>query len=56
MQHLRAARLAKREAKEEEEPEEQYLPKEPVARVDIQQPEKENSSDSDSETAGIEEQ
>ena len=49
MQHLRAARLAKRlkrEAKEEEE----YLPKELIARVDVSEEQEqlaENASDSD---------
>ena len=53
MQHLRALRVAKelkREALAKEE-EEEYLPKELVARVDVpeEEPEKESNSDSDSE-------
>ena len=52
MQHLRALRAAqklKREALAKEK-EEEYLPKELVARVDVveEEPEKENDSDLDS--------
>ena len=53
MQHLRALRVAKklkREALAKEEEEEEYLPKELVARVDMseEEPEKEKDSDLDS--------
>ena len=59
MQHLRALRVAKklkREALAEEE-EEEYLPKELVARVDVseEEPEKEKDSDLDSEDSEDEE-
>ena len=47
MQHLRAARLAKRPKREAKEEEEEYLPKELVARVDVSEEEKENGSESD---------
>ena len=53
IQHLRAARLAKRlkrEAKQEEPEEEEYLPKELVARVDVSEEEKVNDSESDSDS------
>ena len=53
MQHLRALRVAKklkREALAKEEEEEEYLPKELVARMDMseEEPEKEKDSDLDS--------
>ena len=54
MQHLRVLRVAKklkREALAKEEEEEEYLPKELVARVDVseEEPEKEKDSDLDNE-------
>ena len=61
MQHLRASREAKRLKREalanEEEEEEECLPKELVARVDVseEEPEKVNDSDSDSEDSEDEE-
>ena len=62
MQHLRAARLAKRlkkEAEAKEAEDEEYLPKELVARVDVsedqEQPEKDSDLDSNSEDSEDEE-
>ena len=60
MQHLRALRVAqklKREALAKEK-EEEYLPKELVARVDVfeEEPEKENASDLDSDSEDSDEE
>ena len=57
MQHLRALRVAKklkREALAKEE--EEYLPKELVARVDVTEEEPEKESDSDSDSEGSEDE
>ena len=57
MQHLRDLRVAKklkREALAKEE--EEYLPKELVARVDVTEEEPEKESDSDSDSEGSEDE
>ena len=53
VQHLRALMVAQKLKRElAKEKEEEYLPKEPVARVDVveEEPEKENDSDLDSDS------